>query len=96
MAKIKLHRPDQQTAPGEAIDLAPRQKLGAGAVLGLVDNGKPKARELLTYLGEELQRRLPIEDVFLLSKPSAAKPIDADQARMMAARSRMVVTGLGD
>ena len=66
------------------------------SVLTLVDNGKPKARELLGYVADELRRLLPIERVDIHTKPTAAAPIDADTAKLLAARSHLVVTGLGD
>lgn len=67
-------------------------------VLTLIDNGKPKAREILATIAEELSRTHPrirfVVEVH--SKPSAAAPIDADTAQRLAARSRMVLTGVGD
>jgi hypothetical protein len=75
---------------------AARKPLDRPAVLTLIDNGKPKARELLGYVATELERVLPIERVDIHTKPTAAAPIDADTATRLAARSRLVVTGLGD
>jgi hypothetical protein len=75
---------------------APRTPVSAPAVLTLIDNGKPKARELLGYVASELEHLIPIDRVDIHTKPTAAAPIDADTAKQLAARSRLVVTGLGD
>jgi hypothetical protein len=97
MSVITVLRPDkveQEAEPGVA---ATRSRLEDGAVLTLIDNGKPHAREMLELVADEVRRRLPqITQVDVFSKPSAGKPIDADEARMLAARSRLVITGLGD
>jgi hypothetical protein len=95
MATIEVLRPDKPELDTPVQPLAPRAPVEDGAVLTLIENGKPHARELLQLIAEELRRSLPIA-VETFSKPSAAKPIDADEARNLAARSRLVVTGVGD
>jgi hypothetical protein len=96
MSRITVLRPDKAVAPAAPVSLADRSAELDGGVVTLIENGKPHARELLSFLGEELARRHPGLVVETLSKPSASKPIDADQARMLAARSRLVLTGIGD
>lgn len=54
------------------------------------------ARELLGHVADELRSRLPPATVDVHSKPSAGKPIDADVADMLAARSHLVISGVGD
>ena len=97
MAKITVYRPDvADAAPATDLGLAPRRPLGDGAVVTIIENGKPNARALLQHVAEAVQRRLPVASVEVFSKPSAAKPIEADEAKVMAARSHMVITGVGD
>ena len=64
--------------------------------LTLIENGKPNAKKLLSMIGEGVKLKFPAIDIFIFSKPSAAKPIDANEAQMLAVRSHMVISGLGD
>ena len=97
MNVITVLRPDTEAPPAAAIALAPRGELPKRPVIGLVANGKPLARELLTLLAQELGDRLGRElELELFSKPSAAYPITDGEARLLAARSHLVITGLGD
>jgi hypothetical protein len=93
---VLVYRPDVQEAPPTPIDLAPRHEIGAGSRLVLIDNGKAKAKELLTYLAAELQTRLPIASVEVVSKASAGYPLEDEHAEELAARADLVITGLGD
>jgi len=47
-------------------------------------------------VAEGVQERLPVGEIVVHSKSSASKPIDADEAEMLAARSHLVISGLGD
>jgi hypothetical protein len=96
MAQITVHRPDAQARPAAAVEYATRRKVPEGAVLTLIENGKPHARDLMRFVAAELEQRVPIARVDVFSKPSAAKPIDADEAKALAARSHLVITGVGD
>lgn len=97
MAEITVLRPDSSAPRVVAVGLAPRRELPARPVVGLVVNGKPLAAELLTVLAQELAKRLGREvDLELLAKPSAAYPILDDEATRLAARSHVVIAGLGD
>jgi hypothetical protein len=89
MGKLTVLRPDKPAAPPAPVTLAART--GAPGVLTVIENGKYRARELLSYLGTALDLEFQV-----FSKPAASKPIDADEARMLAARSRLVLTGIGD
>lgn len=95
MARILVHRPDEPAPPPPTVRLAPRRALD-GPVIGLVDNGKPRARELLELVAAELHARFGAGEVALLRKPSAAYTITPEQASDMAARAHVVVTGVGD
>ena len=96
MGQITVLRPDLPAPPAESFELAPRSGLPDRPVVGLVDNGKPHAKELLELLAEELRSRIGDGEVVLLRKPSAAYPITVEQASDMAARAHLVITGVGD
>ena len=97
MTAITVLRPDTDPPAAATVELAPRVELPERPVVGLVANGKPLARELLTVLAQELGARVGRElELELLSKPSAAYPITDGEATLLAARSHLVITGLGD
>ena len=96
MAQIAVLRPDQEAAPEGAVPYARRADLPEDAHLILIENGKPRARDLMQYVAAELQRRYPIATVEVFSKAAASQPIEADEAKEMAARAHLVITGVGD
>lgn len=97
MTEITVLRPDEPEPALASVRLAPRRALPARPVVGLVANGKPLATELLQVLAEEMSKRLGRDvDVELLKKPSAAYQISAEEADVLAARSHVVITGVGD
>ena len=57
VSRITVLRPVDTTAPPATITLAARGGLPPRPVIGLVDNRKPHARELLELLAEELRGR---------------------------------------
>ncbi|MEE8601452.1 hypothetical protein [Euzebya tangerina] len=97
MGTIRVHRPVPPRAEVESGgELAERRDLPDDAVLTIIDNGKPRGRDLIERIADGLRRRLSIGQVEVHTKPSAGAPIDADVARMLAARSHLVISGLGD
>ena len=96
MTRITVLNPEYEEIELGSGVLAPRGAPTTPVVLTLIDNGKPKAREILLAIAAEVGRSVPLLRVDVHSKPSAAAPIDADTARMLAARSHLVVTGVGD
>ena len=96
MGTITVLRPDLPAAPLEVLELAPRSALPERPVIGLIDNGKPHAKELLELLAAQLRTRIGDGEIVLLRKPSAAYPITVEQASDMAARAHLVITGVCD
>ncbi|WP_028472396.1 UGSC family (seleno)protein [Nocardioides alkalitolerans] len=97
MTTIQVHVPVVEDAPAAPVDLASRVGRDVvGGRLVLIDNGKPKARDLLAHLGDALAERLSLDHVELVSKSSAAFPVEDAHADEIAARADLVVTGLGD
>lgn len=95
MPTVTIVRPDVERFPSPGITLAPRSTRGGGT-LAVIENGKPGARALLAGLARRVATGVGIEDVEVVSKPSAAKPLGADRVRDLAARHRLVLTGVGD
>ena len=96
MTEIIVHRPDVRAQPASAVKYARRSTVPEGAVLTLIENGKPQARDLMQLIAAELRQRVPIARVDVFSKSSAGRPIDAEDAKVIAAGSHLVITGVGD
>jgi hypothetical protein len=96
MATVTVYEPTAPTIEPGSLKYATRGELADGLDITLVNNGKPRAKELLEFLGEELKKDLPIRSVEVFSKPSAGKPLTGDEAKVIAARSHLVITGVGD
>ena len=94
---IRIVRPDFEET-SEAISLARRERSDASDpyVLTLIDNGKPNAKLLLTHAAAELKKRLPLAEVRVHTKQSASAALDVETADLIAARSRMAISGVGD
>jgi hypothetical protein len=97
MTRITVLAPDYEAAPPVTITPAPRRPLGAAPHrVTLIENGKPNAQVLLSAIANELRARIPGIEVDVHSKPSAGRSIDDADAVRIAARSHLVITGLGD
>src|SRR5277367_4490742 len=97
MTTITVLRPDKAETMAAAGTLAGRLEVHDGAVLALIDNGKSHAKLVLSYVAEELRRRIPeISHVEIHSKSSAGLTVTDEEARTIAERSTLVVAGLGD
>jgi hypothetical protein len=96
MAEITVLKPNEDPPAAASIAYATRGAIPDGAHMVLIDNGKPHARDLMQFVAKELQERYPITTVEVFSKPSAGKPIEADEAKKMAARAYLVISGVGD
>jgi hypothetical protein len=97
MSTITVLSPEYK-AVTTAVSMATRRRPAEGDewVVTLIDNGKSNANTLLTMLADQLTERLPITRVDIHRKPAAGKPIDRDEAEMFAARSHLVISGVGD
>ena len=96
MASITVLRPDVHQEAADAFPPAPPPTPDRPLVLTLIDNGKPKARELLTAIAGELGALVPLASVEVVRKEAAARLLSEDDARAIAARSDIVIAGLGD
>ena len=96
MSSVTVLSPVYEEARVDEVPMAPRKMPAEPVVIGVIDNAKNNAKELLTYLAEGLRDRLPVADIVVHSKSAAGKPIDADDAETLAARSHLIISGLGD
>lgn len=65
-------------------------------VLGLIDNSKTGAAELLDALGRNLVRRGVAVSYFMIQKETAAFSITNEDRTAMLARAHVIVSGIGD
>ena len=96
MALVTVLRPDVQESQAPALAPAPPAAADRPLVLTLIDNGKPKARELLQAIAAELGTMVPLASVDVVRKEAAAKLLPEAQADAIAERSDIVLAGLGD
>ena len=96
MSSVTVLSPVYEEANVDEVAMAPRFTPDEPVVIGVIDNAKANAKELLTYVADGLRDRLPVADIVVHSKSAAGKPIDADDAEMLAARSHLIISGLGD
>ena len=66
-----------------------------GCSVGLLDNGKPNAREFFDYLEHILRSQYGVATVLRFAKPDASRPAPPDLIAA-ASRSDVVISGVGD
>jgi hypothetical protein len=93
---IEVLVPVKPTEVAAPVVLAPRDALPEHPRLTLISNGKPKAREILELLAEELREPLGLGEIEVVAKPAASVTLPPEQAQEIADRSDLVITGLGD
>lgn len=94
MATVRVYDP---TAPSRVRrgDLAPRPAGLAGAVVGILDNGKANAGLLMTAIADELKRRHGVRDVIVRKKPVAG-PASPQVVADLKSRCDVVLVGSAD
>lgn len=79
-----------------AAQLAPRKDSLEGRRIGLLNNAKPNAAEILERVATLLEQRYGVADVMMLSKPSFAVPADDVMMEKLAEQCDAVIAGVGD
>jgi hypothetical protein len=81
----------------QVIEARMAARLGAlgGQPVAFLDNGKPMADVFLSELADVLRRRTGLDPV-LDGKPDPSRVVERGQLTSLAARSRAIVTGVGD
>lgn len=95
MPTVTVLRPDVEI-PVAAGSRVPRARRRPGLRLSVVENGKPRAAELLAAIAAGLAAELDGLRVEVVGKPSASWPVGPDQVTRIAGRADLVLTGLGD
>jgi hypothetical protein len=83
------------SSSGQSPVMASRGRPNPNLTIGLVDNGKPHAHELLVEIGDALVRRGVGGSHFMVRKPNAGKPMTEEERADMLARVHLVVCGVG-
>jgi hypothetical protein len=65
-------------------------------VIGLVDNAKARAGDLLEALGRNLVKRGFAASYFFVRKPSPSVSVTQEQRAELLARAHVIVSGVGD
>ena len=88
---------DPTLAPAaDGIELAPRPAGLDGAVLGLVNNGKARGREILQRVAENLSSRHDIRGTILITKRNSSFAADSADIEMLAADATAIIAAIGD
>lgn len=66
------------------------------ATVGVVDNGKPNGDRFFAHVGELLQERCGVADLISVRKEMISQPAARDTIADLAARSHLILTGIGD
>ena len=67
-----------------------------GAVLGLVNNGKARGREILQRVAQNLEVKHRISDTILVTKPDSSFPAAPEDIEMLAADATAIIAAIGD
>ena len=95
MTSETLVDPVSQPIPISFAD-APRLRDLKGLTLGLIDDSKPNAKELLDEIASLLEDRFETRVGMYHRKPSASKPADPAAVAEMAKECDYVIVAVGD
>ena len=88
---------DPTLAPASAGSTrAPRPTSLDGAVLGLVNNGKTRGREILQRVAENLATAHRLGGTILVTKPDSSFPAAPEDIEMLAADATAIIAAIGD
>ncbi|MCH8206104.1 MAG: hypothetical protein IH956_03770 [Chloroflexi bacterium] len=93
--KLLLVDPTTRPIP-VAFDGAPRISDLSNKRVGLIDDSKPNAKELLEEVASLLRKRFGVADVSYHRKPSASKPATPEVIQQLARDCDYVIVGVGD
>ena len=83
-------------ASGAGAALAPRPESLAGAVIGLVSNGKTHAPGILQRVAQNLIEAYGARDAVLMRKPSANLPAAPEEVEALTAEVTAIIAAIGD
>jgi hypothetical protein len=94
--RVMLPAPLKRENPPPALRSHPRRPMPQARVLGMIDNTKTRAADVLEALGRHLVQRGLVAEYFVWQKPSPGKTITSDACARMLARAHVIVSGIGD
>jgi len=77
-------------------ELAVREEITNGGVLGILNNGKTNVELILDQVGEGLVQRFGFSEVLHIKKPAVSHPCPEDKLNELASRCAVVINGVGD
>jgi hypothetical protein len=95
LPKLVLINPQNEASVAES-SLAPRLEGLQGKHVGLLDNSKSKAGNMLDAVAAILHAQYGFTDIVRYRKPSASKPADPEVINELARTCDLVVAGVGD
>ena len=75
---------------------APRPDSLHGKVIGLLDNSKANADNLLRLVADLLKERFEIKDVIFAAKPDSSRPAPVETVESLARESDFAIVAVGD
>ncbi|HVA22773.1 MAG TPA: hypothetical protein VMW62_00085 [Chloroflexota bacterium] len=93
--KLEVLDPTVEPAPVSA-RMAPRLSTLEGKRIGLLDNGKPHAKELLEWVEQLLEERVKPAQVVRFRKPNSSKPAPGEFIVDITKQVDAVINGVGD
>ena len=76
--------------------LAVRQGIPAGSILGLLNNGKTNVGLILEQVAEALTQQFGFAEVLHIRKPGVAHPCPEPDLQALQERCTVIVNGVGD
>ena len=93
---IEVIFPVSRTAAAAPVRTHVWGALPKAPVVGLIDNTKSRASDLLNAIGRSLVGRGAASSYFVWSKADAAHSITTEQRAELLARAHVIVSGVGD
>ncbi len=92
----EVAQPTENAKKREGFELAVRPASLSGVRLGLLDNGKPNAAELLEAFGYRLADRVGLSQVTTFVKPVFGDSVDEALVLRIREACDVVIAGVGD
>ncbi|MCH9035894.1 MAG: hypothetical protein IH860_01065 [Chloroflexi bacterium] len=76
--------------------MAPRNGTLDGKVIGLLDNSKANAGEILKLVADMLNEQFELKEVRSARKPDSSRPAPTETVRQLAEESDFAIVAIGD
>ena len=93
---LRLVDPITEPLSSSGFQYAPRVRNPHGKRVGIIDDSKRNARELLEAIYDELNARYGFTSLYYHRKPSASRPVDPAVLQEIRDRCDFVIVGIGD